>query len=742
MCGNKVKILTFKKSIMNDEITKFYNDITDIYCDTKRMPIDKTRAFRPQFESFIEYFTNSTGTLNDLLKDFYKIHQLKVVNDLSHTLKNRLNVLTHEKDIISSPDEIKLFYESLIRIIYIATKVAPPKRTLQFLNIDQDQLLNQLNKNQKLAVLENKRIVFVNAGPGTGKTHLLVNKIYHYINNSDSIENIVALSYTNTSALELQYRLSEKVFYSVYKDYNILSGTIHSFALKTLRSYAKIIHSTDYDYTILDEDEIDFFAEEIRLILGEQYRTEDILTILKSDLQDSFIPKPLIDKVNTIKKKYKFIGFRDILLNFQNEIQNNPDFVEWLKSQITFILVDEAQDLTKLEYDILDLLIEKTDIKLFLVGDPRQNIFGFNGGSYKHLDAFLNKYKSLYSEMVLDISYRCPKEILEKLNKFEFRDCTNYPIDSQKKGDIKIIEFHNKRDESIGIIDLVKQIDDNKNTAILFTSLKYFDLIAKELNNAKIPFVSVGGRRYLKKYIRLIFHFLNLINNNSNVFSWKYIVKHFALDIKSNNEVISSSEMYRSFRNQVTNPEITEEQIEKLFAVKLPIDGISLIFQIFGDLIYRSNKNYDAAEIKTDIDNLINISKASLTIDDFLTSFALNKELFKIFYKKDLEIQSEINDPNNAITLSTIHSAKGLEWKNVIITGLSDGIFPNPYFCEVQDNPEKTQNNYNDDFKKLYVAMSRAVKNLILTYPLKYDNQYGRTFRVYKSRFLKKILTN
>ena len=209
---------------------------------------------------------------------------------------------------------------------------------------------------------------------------MLVNKIYHYINNSDTKENIVALSYTNSAATELQHRLSEKVFYSIPKEYNILSGTIHSFALKTLRSYAKTINSTDYDYTILDEDEIDFFAGEISLILGEQYRTADILSILKSDLQDSLLPKTLIEKVNNIKAKYKFIGFKDILLNFQKEIQNNSEFVEWLKSKITFILVDEAQDLTKLEYDIFDLLIEKTDIKLFLVGDPRQNIFGFNGG--------------------------------------------------------------------------------------------------------------------------------------------------------------------------------------------------------------------------------------------------------------------------------------------------------------------------------------------------------------------------
>lgn len=174
-------------------------------------------------------------------------------------------------------------------------------------------------------------------------------------------------------------------------------------------------------------------------------------------------------------------------------------------------------------------------------------------------------------------------------------------------------------------------------------------------------------------------------------------------------------------------------------SIKVPSEAISLIYETFIDLIKYSNNSYHHTEIESDIEKLINISRSSLTNEDFLTTFALNKDPFKIFYKKDLEIESLIDDPNNAITLSTIHSAKGLEWKNVIIPGLADGIFPNPYFCEVQNNPQKTQSNYNDDFKKLYVAMSRTEENLVITYPLAYDNKYGRTFRVYKSRFLNKI---
>ena len=503
---------------MQEVINKFYTDITDIYCDSVRNPVDKAFAFRQEFEQFIKYYANSNGNLNEMLKDFYKIHQLKEVNDISHVLKNKLNKIAH-KEYLPDQEDIKLYFETLIRIIYIGTKIKPPQRTIHFLDTQKSHLLDKLNEKQRLAVLENKRIVFVNAGPGTGKTHLLVNKIFHQIISSDSIENIVALSYTNTSALELQVRLSEKVFYSDYKEHNIFSGTIHSFAFKSLRSFAKTINSKDFDYTILDEDEIEFFAEEIAIMLGVSFGSSQILSILKSNLTDSFIPKELIEKVSVIKEKYRLIGFKDILLNFQKEIKSNPDFVTWLKSKVSFILVDEAQDLTKLEYDILELLIEKSEIKLFLVGDPRQNIFGFNGGSFEHLDDFLKRHDNISTEMVLDISYRCPNIVFQNLNKFQFIDCKNYPINSEKSGSFTIKEFNHKLQESQGIIEIIKGINDNQNTAILFTSLKYFDILAQDLNNSKIPFKSVGGRSFLKKYIRLTLHFISLINDNSNVFS-------------------------------------------------------------------------------------------------------------------------------------------------------------------------------------------------------------------------------
>jgi superfamily I DNA/RNA helicase len=239
--------------------------------------------------------------------------------------------------------------------------------------------------------------------------------------------------------------------------------------------------------------------------------------------------------------------------------------------------------------------------------------------------------------------------------------------------------------------------------------------------------------------VSLFFHFLALIDDKSNVFSWRYIMKTFNLNSDISIDIMSPQEIYAAFKRGYNNTKITLDLVEHIFSMQTPSESISLIYNTFNDLIKNANSSYHSSEIETDINNLINISKGSPTIEDFLITFALNKDLFKTFYKKDLDIESQNVDKNQAITLSTIHSAKGLEWKNVIIPGLADGIFPNPYFCEVPNEPKKTQSNYNDDFKKLYVAMSRTVENLVITYPLSYDNKYGKTFRINKSRFLNKL---
>jgi superfamily I DNA/RNA helicase len=133
------------------------------------------------------------------------------------------------------------------------------------------------------------------------------------------------------------------------------------------------------------------------------------------------------------------------------------------------------------------------------------------------------------------------------------------------------------------------------------------------------------------------------------------------------------------------------------------------------------------------------------TIQEYLLSFAIDKEKYVDFYKRDLDVDCENPNEENFVTISTIHSAKGLEWDNVIIPGMSEGIFPNPYFCDDKHSAEKTQENYNDELKNLFVAVTRTKKNLYMTYPTVKIVKKGMNvyrFDMSKSRFIKDLPNN
>lgn len=724
---------------MSEIIQDYYNKITDIHIEKYRKPEDKSKAFRTVFEKFLKKYLGMDATLDVLLCEFNNIHDNDSFKNISHNLRKILNKITHG-DYVPNENDVKKYFQELIMIVFSATNIEPSKKIIEQLDIDKDKFLNDLNDKQKLAVIEDKKIVYVNAGPGTGKTDLIISKIYYHIRNSNKIENIVALSYTNSAANQLESRLSEKMFHSDFKKYNIFSGTIHSFALNLLKDFSKSTNSVDYDFSILDDEEIDFFAHEIGMIIGSKFSKEEIKSILEVGKPDAGFDEELIVEVETIKEKHKLICLKDILLNFQKAIETNNEFLEWLKDKISFLLIDEAQDLTKLDYEIFDILLNKTDIKLFLVGDPRQNIFSYAGGSYEHLNSFLKRNESEYSEMVLDTSYRCPNEILKIVNKFSFTDCDNFPIlSSINTEEVEIKEFEHKADEATELVYTIIKLKEYKDTAILVTKLHYLDLIAEQLNKQNIPFVTVGGKKYLKQHIRLFFHLFRLIGDSKNTYSLKFCIKHLNIKLDKYLNEIDFTQMKEILSNDINGIILAKLIFENDIKQKKPEYIINILWDKLQKTIFENNLEYDNSEIEKDIKKLINTAQSYNSIETFSNAFALNKEIFKSFYKKDLEIESLNKTSKDVVTLSTIHSSKGLVWKNVIIPGLSDGLFPNPFHCEVRNDPKKTRDNYNDDFKKLYVAMTRSSKRLILSYPLGYDNQYGRTFNVNKSRFLKKI---
>lgn len=548
-----------------------------------------------------------------------------------------------------------------------------------------------LNPQQLDAVRCQERIVFVNAGPGTGKTTLLVSKMIDHLITSHTPQKIVALSYTNTAARQIGERFYRQMGQS-FIPFDFFNGTIHAYCFRMMKAYYERI-DRPFDYTILDDEELTELAKEVQDQAGD---------------------------LSQYKQRLKLISVEDILALYLDLLDNDTTFRQYMSEQATFMAIDEAQDLSAANYEILDKLLDIIpNLQLFLVGDPRQNIFEFNGGSYRNLDSFLSKHR--HQVRNLTITYRCGQKIADYVNTFQFTDCENHPLQSKSKeeGILTIKQASDELSEAREAISSIRQTDHLADCAVLSNNLKYLDTLISELKKEQIPYKVFGGRKLVKRHIRFLNHILRILENE-NPYSISKIAQYAGLDITQDGKKRKSLFF-------------TTELGQLILSVRddCAALGFTDLMNCVLERIMRDPEDDEA--ISQDYDALLLLSGQYQTIADYLMAFASDKETFAMFYRKDYE-DCDIAPDGDYLTVSTIHSAKGLEWDTVFVMGLCEGNFPNSYFCK--DKPESEQQEFfNNEWKKMYVAATRARKQLVLSYPSSITRK-GYTFKKQPSRFI------
>ena len=584
-------------------------------------------------------------------------------------------------------------------------------------NYSEKHYLAGLNEQQLDAVLCPADIVFVSAGPGTGKTHMLTSKLVHVIDTGATPQRIVALSYTNTAARQLGERLDKKLRESgIDKEHSVFNGTIHSFCYRMLKSCYN-----DFKQIILDEEELWELAEDIQHSYKGRASREMIMDCLKAETKG--IPHDLYDAVCQVKDALQVISIQDILTLFLNALADDPHFRQWIREKITVIAVDEAQDLSQLNYVILDSLLEAIPgLKVFLVGDPRQNIFEFNGGSYTNLREFLARHPG-HVQKTLTITYRCGQAIADYVNAFRFTDCENFQLLSQSpdNGMIDVEMAHNETEEAVRVISQITKLGDLNSTAVICNNLKYLNILIAMLIERGIPYKVFGGRKLLKKHIRVLNHILRVVDSD-NAYSIRKVAQYLDVDIIENGKK-KKSKFFASLPGQ------------KILSLKEILPNSS-----FQDIVYLAITQILQPDEKEmpDFQTFLDCTSTFRTISDYLTAFATDREMFVQFYDSDY-VECPIPTDTGFLTVSTIHSAKGLEWENVFIMGLCEGNFPNPYFCK-EKTPEAQEEFFNAEWKKMYVASTRAKEKLYLTCSRSITRK-GYTFSKAPSRFINKQIT-
>ena len=632
-----------------------------------------------------------------------------------------------------------------------------------------NNMLDKLNERQKEAVLATEGPVLVLAGAGSGKTTVLVNRIAYMISEKHIRPwNILAITFTNKAAREMKDRI-ERLLGDTAKDMWI--GTFHSVCVRILRScidllgYRRdfVIYDTADTKTVmkeclreLDIDEKSFPVRNVLSIISNA--KNDLMdaatfeNVYKSDYRMSIIAK-IYYRYQTKLRKNNAVDFDDIILNTVKILSENPDVLSKYQDKFQYILVDEYQDTNNSQYLLINLLAQ-ANRNLCVVGDDDQSIYKFRGANIGNILNFEDDYSDV-QKITLDQNYRSTQNIL---------DAANSVISNNKgrmgkslwtsNGDgnkVFVYTGTNEYDEARYIARQIKKHFDEQGSfsdcAILYRTNAQSRVIEEMLMRESVPYKVLSGLRfYDRKEIKDIIAYLRVVYNPNDDVSLARIINEPKRKIgnatleKARNiareketslyDVISHADDYPEFKTAIKKLLSFSEIIQSLIKLKDTVTIEDLTGRILNDTGYMpALVMEDTTESKTRIENLGEFISV-------ITEFEKNEETGNTLgeFLENISLVSDIDgyDENeDSAVLMTIHSAKGLEFPIVFLSGLEEGLFPGMRSMESDDDIEEER-------RLCYVAITRAKEQLYITKTIS-RTIHGKTMPTTASRFFKEI---
>lgn len=632
-----------------------------------------------------------------------------------------------------------------------------------------NNMLDKLNERQKEAVLATEGPVLVLAGAGSGKTTVLVNRIAYMISEKHIRPwNILAITFTNKAAREMKDRI-ERLLGDTAKDMWI--GTFHSVCVRILRScidllgYSRdfVIYDTADTKTVmkeclreLDIDEKSFPVRNVLSIISNA--KNDLMdaatfeNVYKSDYRMSIIAK-IYYRYQTKLRKNNAVDFDDIILNTVKILSENPDVLSKYQDKFQYILVDEYQDTNNSQYLLINLLAQ-ANRNLCVVGDDDQSIYKFRGANIGNILNFEDDYSDV-QKITLDQNYRSTQNIL---------DAANSVISNNKgrmgkslwtsNGDgnkVFVYTGTNEYDEARYIARQIKKHFDEQGSfsdcAILYRTNAQSRVIEEMLMRESVPYKVLSGLRfYDRKEIKDIIAYLRVVYNPNDDVSLARIINEPKRKIgnatleKARNiareketslyDVISHADDYPEFKTAIKKLLGFSEIIKSLIKLKDIVTIEDLTGRILNDTGYMpALVMEDTTESKTRIENLGEFISV-------ITEFEKNEETGNTLgeFLENISLVSDIDgyDENeDSAVLMTIHSAKGLEFPIVFLSGLEEGLFPGMRSMESDDDIEEER-------RLCYVAITRAKEQLYITKTIS-RTIHGKTMPTTASRFFKEI---
>ena len=619
---------------------------------------------------------------------------------------------------------------------------------------------DELNTTQFDAASSVDGAYLVIAGAGTGKTRTLVYRVARLIEMGNDPKSILLLTFTRKAAREMMSRAALLLDSRCSK---INGGTFHSFANLTLRRYAKAI-GLDSAFTILDQGDSE---DVINLIRGQQNVThlkkrfpnkQTIFKVLSLSVNTSKSIDQILeedyphfaqytDKILNIKsiyesykKKNALLDYDDLLVYLLHFLTHKSGAAKALLSNIKYVMVDEYQDTNKLQADIVKALSVLYN-NVMVVGDDSQSIYSFRGANFKNIMDFPSIFENA-KLIKLEENYRSTQEILNFANhiiEYAVEKYPKYLFTRIKDGELPaIISAANDNMQSRFIVDKILELHEEGipllDIAVLFRSSYHSFDLEIELNKANIPFIKFGGMKFIETaHVKDMLAFLRISINPKDFVSWyRVLLLHEGIGPKRAQQImdelssfdfkskkIDVSLISNNFQEKVASLLGLIHNVKKNF--KLPADKLEIIFDYYNPLF--KNKYDDFHKRKKDIEVLINIASNYEFTDTFLADMALEPP-------RDSVIDIDAEDKENEyLTLSTIHSAKGLEWHSVFVINAIEGFFPSGQSFDSLDSLEEER-------RLMYVAVTRAKQNLFVSYPMNIFDRYNGFTISKPSRFI------
>ena len=603
------------------------------------------------------------------------------------------------------------------------------------------------NEFQMQAIQHGDKPMLVIAGPGSGKTTVLTNRIKYLIEEHKvPADKILVITFTKAAALEMQKRF-ERLTKS---GKGVTFGTFHAIFFYIL----KAAYNFNVNSIIKDDDKKiilraaieksglvpEDYGECIENLLGEISRVKsegiDINVYYSANCPEEAFRSIYKYYVNSLKKQ-RLIDFDDMLLYCYELFKSRSDILKQWQKRYTHILIDEFQDINKVQYEVVKMLASPEN-NLFVVGDDDQSIYGFRGSKPEIMLNFEKDYINA-KKVKLDINYRCSGNIVLaaglviKNNKVRFDK--NIRTNNEKGDKVDIVEFETTKDEYLRVVEeLRNSVESGKvynQHAILYRTNHVIYPLVRYLIEYNIPFVLRDGipnifEHWISKdfltYMKVALgsrnrgDFIKIMNKPKRYIGRDYLTE----------EQVSFAELEKYYEDKPWMYERLDKLKDDLeFMSKLPPYAMLNYLRKsvgYDDYLneYAKEKGLDIKELMETADEIMDSTKNSKTYEEWLQYI----EKYTVNLK---ESNSTVRQKNHGVVLTTMHGSKGLEYDTVFIIDANEGITPH--------KKSVSEAEISEERRMFYVAMTRAIKKLHIYYS---KIRYNKELEV--SRFVAEIM--